>query len=143
MLSLTEKFRAMQASQGLRVTMGKSAIHGWGVFTKRRHRKNDLVIEYVGEMVRPSVADMRERHTYNSYVGAGTRPPLVLAPKQAWREARRFLRCTTSARLVAAARLVQLGTSDWEPADVGCHSDAPETRPSAPCWCMGTGATWG
>lgn len=33
---------------------------------------DDMVIEYVGELVRPSVADVRERTLYNSMVGAGT-----------------------------------------------------------------------
>ena len=61
----------MQATMSSRITMGKSAIHGWGVFTKVPHRKNHLVIEYVGEVVRPSVADMRECHSYNKLVGAG------------------------------------------------------------------------
>lgn len=32
----------------------------------------DMVIEYVGELVRPSVADMREHRLYNNLVGAGT-----------------------------------------------------------------------
>jgi len=31
-----------------------------------------MVVEYAGEVVRPSVADMREHHSYNSLVGAGT-----------------------------------------------------------------------
>lgn len=33
---------------------------------------DDMVIEYVGELVRPSVADARERASYDSLVGAGT-----------------------------------------------------------------------
>ena len=32
----------------------------------------DMVIEYAGEMVRPSVADRREAASYNQLVGAGT-----------------------------------------------------------------------
>lgn len=32
----------------------------------------DMVIEYCGEVVRPSVADARERRLYNTLVGAGT-----------------------------------------------------------------------
>ena len=31
-----------------------------------------MVIEYVGELVRPSVADLRERRQYDALVGAGT-----------------------------------------------------------------------
>jgi hypothetical protein len=32
----------------------------------------DIVIEYVGELIRPSVADARERRLYNDLVGCGT-----------------------------------------------------------------------
>eukprot|EP00976_Prorocentrum_cordatum_P109704 1195064-Prorocentrum_minimum.AAC.4 len=33
-LSSTERYRMMRRTQHSRITMGKSAIHGWGVFTK-------------------------------------------------------------------------------------------------------------
>ncbi|KAK9809202.1 hypothetical protein WJX72_011258 [[Myrmecia] bisecta] len=56
----------------LRVTCGKSDIHGWGAFSKRALAKGDMVLEYVGELVRPSIADAREKRLYNSMVGAGT-----------------------------------------------------------------------
>jgi hypothetical protein len=36
------------------------------------HSKGDLVIEYSGEMLRPLVADLREKQLYDSLVGAGT-----------------------------------------------------------------------
>lgn len=51
---------------------GKSSIHGWGAITKRAHQKGDLVIEYSGELIRPSVADAREQQLYDKLVGAGT-----------------------------------------------------------------------
>lgn len=51
---------------------GKSAIHGWGAFTKRAHAEGDMLIEYAGELVRRSVADTRERRCYDKLVGAGT-----------------------------------------------------------------------
>jgi hypothetical protein len=51
-LSLTEKYHAMKKTWGDRITMGKSAIHGWGVFTKIPHSKYDLVVEYAGQVVR-------------------------------------------------------------------------------------------
>ncbi|KAI3431442.1 hypothetical protein D9Q98_004494 [Chlorella vulgaris] len=66
------------ATLGYRVTIGKSAIHGWGAFAKRRHAAHDMVIEYVGELVRPSVSDLRqaapprESRVYDGLVGAGT-----------------------------------------------------------------------
>jgi hypothetical protein len=71
-LSMSEKFRHMRSSVNQRLTFGKSAIHGWGVFTKQAHLANDMVIEYAGEVVRPVIADIRERRCYDSLVGAGT-----------------------------------------------------------------------
>ncbi len=71
-LSVSEKFENMRTSMYRRLTFGKSAIHGWGVFTKQIHHANDMVIEYAGEVVRPIVADIREARCYDSLVGAGT-----------------------------------------------------------------------
>ena len=51
---------------------GKSSIHGWGAITKAVHQRGDLVIEYSGELIRPSVADAREQQLYDRLVGAGT-----------------------------------------------------------------------
>ncbi|CAG8548152.1 1492_t:CDS:10 [Ambispora leptoticha] len=39
----------------------KSSIHSMGLFTKERIDANDMVIEYIGEVIRQSVADHRER----------------------------------------------------------------------------------
>ncbi|GJP37269.1 hypothetical protein CLOM_g21700, partial [Closterium sp. NIES-68] len=62
----------MKSTQQQRLAFGKSAIHGWGVFAKMPHRAGDMIIEYGGEVVRPVVADLRERRCYDSLVGAGT-----------------------------------------------------------------------
>ena len=51
---------------------GKSAIHGWGAFAKTVHAAGDMVVEYCGDLVRPTVADVRERRQYDTLVGAGT-----------------------------------------------------------------------
>ncbi|KAL4520943.1 hypothetical protein Ndes2526B_g00122 [Nannochloris sp. 'desiccata'] len=71
-LSSTERYREMRATEGLRIAPGKSDIHGWGAFARLPHSKDQMVIEYVGDLVRPSVADARERQVYDSLVGAGT-----------------------------------------------------------------------
>jgi hypothetical protein len=71
-LSSTDRYREMRATEGLRIAPGKSAIHGWGAFARLPHAKDQMVIEYVGDLVRPSVADARERQVYDSLVGAGT-----------------------------------------------------------------------
>nr|GEV19964.1 histone-lysine N-methyltransferase ATX2-like isoform X1 [Tanacetum cinerariifolium] len=43
----------------------KSAINGFGIFAKQPHKAGDMVIEYTGESVRPSIADRREHLIYN------------------------------------------------------------------------------
>ena len=70
--STAERFATMRSTLWRRLTCGKSAIHGWGAFTKVLHRAGDMVIEYAGELVRPSVAELRERTCYDALVGAGT-----------------------------------------------------------------------
>jgi len=44
------------------LTFGKSNIHGWGLIAKQPVRAGTMVIEYRGETVRPTVADLREKH---------------------------------------------------------------------------------
>ncbi|XP_062170462.1 histone-lysine N-methyltransferase ATX2 isoform X1 [Alnus glutinosa] len=71
-LSMAEKYRYMRETFRKRLAFGKSGIHGFGIFAKHPHRAGDMVIEYTGELVRPPIADRRERFIYNSLVGAGT-----------------------------------------------------------------------
>lgn len=39
----------------------QSGIHGWGLFARKRLKKDAMVIEYRGEVVGPAVADIREK----------------------------------------------------------------------------------
>ncbi|XP_060181088.1 histone-lysine N-methyltransferase ATX2-like [Lycium barbarum] len=71
-LSMVEKYNFMKETFRKRLAFGKSGIHGFGIFTKLPHKAGDMVIEYTGELVRPSIADRREHLIYNSLVGAGT-----------------------------------------------------------------------
>lgn len=71
-LTNKEKMELMRDTQGQRITIGKSAIHGWGAFCKVSHRKGDLVVEYVGGIARSVICDLRESRDYKSLVGAGT-----------------------------------------------------------------------
>ncbi|KAJ6956318.1 histone-lysine N-methyltransferase ATX2-like [Populus alba x Populus x berolinensis] len=71
-LSMAEKYQHMRQTSCKRLAFGKSGIHGFGIFAKHPHRAGDMVIEYTGELVRPPIADRRERFIYNSLVGAGT-----------------------------------------------------------------------
>lgn len=47
----------------------KSQIHDWGLFAMEHIDASDMVIEYVGEVVRQSVADHRERRYEQEGVG--------------------------------------------------------------------------
>lgn len=71
-LSVSENYNRLVHTWKKVVFPGKSAIHGWGAFSTKKISRGDMVIEYVGELVRPSVAEMRERLLYDKLVGAGT-----------------------------------------------------------------------
>ncbi|XP_068664824.1 histone-lysine N-methyltransferase ATX2-like [Aristolochia californica] len=71
-LSMADKYKHMKETFRKRLAFGKSGIHGFGIFAKQAHKAGDMVIEYIGELVRPPVADLREHFIYNSLVGAGT-----------------------------------------------------------------------
>ncbi|KAG1364351.1 Histone-lysine N-methyltransferase TRX1 [Cocos nucifera] len=66
--SMAEKYKNMKETFRKRLAFGKSRIHGFGVFAKLAHKAGDMVIEYIGELVRPPIADIRERRIYNSLV---------------------------------------------------------------------------
>lgn len=44
-----------------RLTPKRSHIHGWGLFTKVDLPKDSMIVEYMGEVIRKSVADAREK----------------------------------------------------------------------------------
>lgn len=44
-----------------RIKFAKSGIHDWGLFAMERIDQNDMVIEYIGEVIRQKVADTREK----------------------------------------------------------------------------------
>lgn len=44
-----------------RLVAKRSHIHGWGLFTKQEIAKDSMIVEYMGEIIRQSVADRRER----------------------------------------------------------------------------------
>ncbi|CAK7274164.1 histone methyltransferase set1 [Sporothrix epigloea] len=49
------------------VKFARSAIHNWGLYAMESIPKDDMIIEYVGQEVRQSVATIRER----AYIRAG------------------------------------------------------------------------
>ncbi|XP_068901901.1 histone-lysine N-methyltransferase SETD1 isoform X4 [Tenebrio molitor] len=48
----------------------KSAIHDWGLFAMEPIAADEMVIEYVGQMIRHSVADLRERKYEATGIGS-------------------------------------------------------------------------
>lgn len=49
------------AAREKRLLLGRSSIHSWGLFAGEDIEAGDMVVEYVGEVIRHSVANVRER----------------------------------------------------------------------------------
>ncbi|XP_038709358.1 histone-lysine N-methyltransferase ATX3-like [Tripterygium wilfordii] len=58
--SFKERLHHLQKTENRRICFGKSGIHGWGLFARRNIQEGEMVVEYRGEKVRRSVADLRE-----------------------------------------------------------------------------------
>ncbi|KAI5795228.1 hypothetical protein EDC01DRAFT_77270 [Geopyxis carbonaria] len=52
------------------VKFARSAIHNWGLYAMENISANDMIIEYVGEIVRQQVADIREKKYLKSGIGS-------------------------------------------------------------------------
>jgi len=70
--SLMERLTWTRETVHQRLAAGRSSIHGWGAFARTSHKTGDFVVEYVGELVRTTVANKREAVEYGSKVGIGT-----------------------------------------------------------------------
>ncbi|RVD81134.1 uncharacterized protein DFL_009010 [Arthrobotrys flagrans] len=52
------------------VRFARSAIHNWGLYAMENISNNEMIIEYVGEIVRQQVADLREKNYLRSGIGS-------------------------------------------------------------------------
>ncbi|KAK6538278.1 histone methyltransferase set1 [Orbilia ellipsospora] len=52
------------------VRFARSAIHNWGLYAMENITNNEMIIEYVGEIVRQQVADLREKNYLRSGIGS-------------------------------------------------------------------------
>lgn len=59
-LTLKEKLDLCNATEHERLSFGKSGIHGWGIFAKVPMRQDTMVVEFRGELLRRSAAEMRQ-----------------------------------------------------------------------------------
>lgn len=53
-------YRQARANEKRRLRLGRSEVHGFGVFTRGVVASGEMLLEYRGEVVRTSVADLRE-----------------------------------------------------------------------------------
>lgn len=52
------------------MTFGKSSIHDWGLFALEDIGPDEMVIEYVGHVVRPVLSDVRETRYEKQGIGS-------------------------------------------------------------------------
>lgn len=52
------------------MTFGKSSIHDWGLFAQEDIGPDEMVIEYVGHVVRPVLSDVRETRYEKQGIGS-------------------------------------------------------------------------
>ena len=52
------------------LTFGKSSIHDWGLFAREYIGADEMVIEYVGHVVRPVLSDVREKRYEKQGIGS-------------------------------------------------------------------------
>eukprot|EP00899_Mesostigma_viride_P027997 jgi/Mesvir1/8382/Mv12628-RA.2 len=62
-LTVPDRIKAVRERVRDRLCFGKSAIHGWGLFARDAFQQGEMVIEYMGELVRGPISDLRA-HKY-------------------------------------------------------------------------------
>ncbi|KAJ4821560.1 Histone-lysine N-methyltransferase [Rhynchospora pubera] len=59
--TFNERLQHLKRNENHIVCLGKSRIHGWGLFARRPIQEGEMIIEYRGELIRRSVCDVREK----------------------------------------------------------------------------------
>ena len=65
--SYKERLSYSHKTEKNRVCFGKSGVHGYGLFAIKHIRGGDMVIEYRGDIIRDSVADVREKRHHSHF----------------------------------------------------------------------------
>ena len=58
------KFNQLKFRKKL-IIFGRSSIHNWGLFALEPIADNEMVVEYVGQMIRLTVAEKREKRKFH------------------------------------------------------------------------------
>ena len=67
--SVLIKFNQLQTRKK-QLRFARSPIHDWGLYAMEKIAKNEMVIEYVGEVIRQAVADKREKAYERQGIGS-------------------------------------------------------------------------
>ena len=59
-VTMAEKLVVCEQEEYSKISFGKSAIHGWGLFARRDIEQGEFVIEYRGDLIRHHTANRRE-----------------------------------------------------------------------------------
>lgn len=52
------------------IKFARSRIHGWGLFALESIAQDEMIVEYVGEKIRPEVANVREQAYERQGIGS-------------------------------------------------------------------------
>jgi len=67
-LPISMQYRKLQ-SKCKTLQVKHSAIHSYGVFASQEYAQDEMIVEYVGEIIRQSVADVREKYYEEKNIG--------------------------------------------------------------------------
>lgn len=68
-MTMSERFQNLHAFVNDTVYVYRSPIHGLGLYAVRTILESEMIIEYAGEVIRASVADVRERRYQRLGIG--------------------------------------------------------------------------